>query len=276
VGLSLDRQLLTPRRDVRLRAALRRLARFLFGRDDASGARSQSDYVEYRGSLLPPASIRMGGRPYEDDAFFFESAMQEAERVVTDLSCGPDDVFVDIGCGQGRLAIGLVKRLDHLAYLGLDVSSESIAWCDRYITGRHPSYRFRYLDVVNARYNPTGSPIAEDFRFPVDTGSVDIVYMWGVVTNMEPEHLEAYAREIHRILRPGGRAFLTAHVEDNVPRVSLNPPNYAPYRCKGPLHCVRYERGYFLDVMRQAGLQLTRSQYHGAGNCQTDLYFSKG
>ncbi len=104
-------------------------------------------------------------------------------------------------------------------------------------------------------------------------GAAAVAYLWGVVTNMEPEFLSVYAQEIGRILKPGGRLFLTANVEDDVPEVSINPDNYTPFQCHGPLNIVRHERQYFLNVFRQAGLILTDYAHHAAGNCQSDLYF---
>ena len=232
-------------------------------------------YRIFEGCVLPPPGSADGGAEYGDDRFFLDSAIAEARRVLTKLASAPDDRLVDIGCGHGRLSIGLLHESSSLSYLGLDVQRDSIDWCQRYIQRRHPSYQFRHINVVNELSNPAGDPIAPDYQLPVQAGTADIVYMWGVFTNMEPAHLTVYAREFYRLLRPGGKAFLTAHVEDDVPRSSVNPENYTPYACHGPLHAVRYERGYFLDAFRQAGLILTELNYHAAGNCQSDVYFVK-
>jgi SAM-dependent methyltransferase len=238
----------------------------------------RKDYVVHRGSVLPHPELRLNGPDQQDDELFLRSSIREATRVVAKLGCTQRDFLVDIGCGQGRLAIGLVRELSGVRYLGLDVSAECITWCKTHIERRYPSYRFEHIDVVNARYNPSGKALNRGFRLPVPDGAADIVYIWGVVTNMEPEHLAAYANETSRMLRPGGKAFLTAYVEDNVPTVSINPENYTPFACKGPLHVVRYERQYFLDVFRRAGLRLSDLAYHGgdgAENCQSDVYFVK-
>lgn len=233
------------------------------------------DYVVHRGSILPPPEGRLNGPDQQDNEFFLDSSIKEAARVVTKLGCTQQHFLVDIGCGQGRLPIGLVRELGSVRYLGLDVSERCIDWCRAHIEKRYPSYRFQHIDVVNARYNPSGRALAPDFRLPVADGAADIVYMWGVVTNMEPEHLAAYAEETARILRRGGRFFLTANVEDNVPDVSINPVDYTAFACQGPLHIVRYDREYFLNVFQRAGLELTDFVYHGSGNCQSDLYFIK-
>ncbi len=233
------------------------------------------DYREWHGSILPAPELRFNGSDQQDDEFYLASAIREADRVISKLGCGPSSFLVDIGCGQGRLPIGLVLRLDRLRYLGLDVSRPSIEWCKQHIESRHPSYAFEHVDLVNARYNPEGRALPPDFRLPVPNEAADVVYMWGVVTNMEPAHLPVYAREIARMLRPGGRLFMTANVEDDVPPITINPENYTSFSCHGPLHIVRYERRYFLDVFEQCGLPLTDYAHHAAGNCQSDLYFAK-
>jgi SAM-dependent methyltransferase len=233
------------------------------------------DYVRYRGSRLPPRELRFNGPDHADEAFLLASANDEARRVTERLGYDPSRLLVDIGCGQGRLAIGLARRFSTAHYLGLDVSARSIDWCKKHIAARHPSYRFEHLDLVNGRYNPDGRTLSSEFRLPVDDGAAGIIYVWGVVTNMEPDHFPVYAREMSRMLRPGGQAFLTANVEDDVPPVSINPPNYVSFEYHGPLHIVRYERGYFLEVFKQAGFALKAFDYHATSNCQSDLYFVK-
>src|SRR5205807_5494592 len=98
----------------------------------------------------------------------------------------------------------------------------------------HPSFRFMHVDVVNENYNPNGTVDGDKIRLPVANASADIVYMWGVFTNMAPEHVQIYVSELSRIARDGGKVFLTAFVEDDVPEVSFNPAGYVPYDCNAP------------------------------------------
>jgi SAM-dependent methyltransferase len=235
----------------------------------------KKDYVLYKGSMLPLPNDRLNGPDQEDNEFFLNSSLKEAGRVITNLGCTPQSFLVDIGCGQGRLPIGLSREIASLRYLGIDVSERSIQWCKTHIESQHPTYQFQHINLINARYNPSGFTLEGSFHLPVADSAADIVYMWGVVTNMEPEHLAVYANEIHRMLRKGGKAFLTANVEDNVPQVSINPENYMPWTYHGPLNIVRYEKQYFLDVFQRAGLTLTDYAHHAAGNCQSDMYFVK-
>jgi SAM-dependent methyltransferase len=233
------------------------------------------DYVVYRGSRLPRPESRLNRADQRDNAVFLDSSIREARRVIERLNCGDGQILVDIGCGQGRLPIGLLKLGVAATYRGLDVSKPSIEWCRQHIEHRHPQYSFEHINLINARYNPSGVALTDTFRLPFDDAFADAVYMWGVVTNMEPDHLATYAAEISRILRGEGMLFLTANVEEGVPEVSINPENYTPFACDGPLHIVRYEREFFLGHFRNEQLKLTGFDYHAAGNCQSDMYFRK-
>ncbi len=232
------------------------------------------DYVIHKGSRLPAPELRFNGALYKDDEFYLSSAIKEANRVIA-MGYSPSDSLVEIGCGHSRLAMGLVRQFENARYLGLDVFAPCIDWCKTHIEERNPSYRFQHINIVNERYNPQGQSLPQEFNFPVQSGSADIVYLWGVVSNMEPKHLVPYVSEISRMLRRGGKAFLTCNVEDNVPLASTNPENYTPFELRGPLHIVRYEREHFMNVFRTAGLKLLRLDHHAAGDCQSEVYFVK-
>lgn len=251
----------------RVARTIRSIARAVLRRD--------ADHVRFQGSLLPARSMRFNGPDQQNDEFYLRSALSEAQRVLGPLALQPDELVVDVGCGQGRMAIGLARLRPRARYIGVDVSGPSIAWCKRRIESAHPTFHFQHLDLVNARYNPSGAAMPSDFRLPIDDASAAIVYLWGVVTNMEPEFLPAYVREVDRVLRPGGRLFITANVEADVPDVSINPPDYVSFRYSGPLHIVRYEKSYLIGLFTARALELTGFAHHAAGNCQSELYFRK-
>jgi SAM-dependent methyltransferase len=102
----------------------------------------RKDYVAYKGSLLPRPELRFNGPDQQDNEVLLRSAIAEAERVIGRLAYEPSQMLVDIGCGQGRLAIGLVRVLSAVRYLGVDVSADSIAWCTKHIEKIHPTYQF--------------------------------------------------------------------------------------------------------------------------------------
>ena len=254
---------------------VRRRLRHLLEDRDAEGR----GFVLHRGYRLPPRSTRerMCGEAFRSDSFFLQSAVVEATRFSARLGYTKSSRIVDVGCGLGRLATGmLVEFGDVQHYLGIDANKEFVRWCREHIERYHPTFRFVHLDMVNELYNPAGILDGSELRLPVDDASADVVYLWGVFTNMVPEHVESYIGEIGRILRSGGRCFLTAFVEDDVPKVTFNPPGYVPYDCNAPLVVVRFSRQWFFSIFQQHGLQVEDFRYHQSMfPKQSEIYLAK-
>lgn len=228
-------------------------------------AQDRRGYVLHRGHRLPPRRMRarMCGDAFRNEAFFYLSGVLEALKFRSRLRYAPGERIVDIGSGLGRLATGLHAEFGDVDYLGIDANAAFVRWCREHIEREHPSFRFVHLDMANALYNPAGRIGGRELRLPVEDCGADIVYLWGVFSNMAPEDVEAYVAEIARILQPGGRCFLTAFVEDGVPDVTINPADYVPYACDEPLTCVRYARTWFWDLLARHGLRVEAFRHHG-------------
>ena len=229
------------------------------------------------GLAVPSRELRamMCGLPYADDAFFITSAMSLARTLVNATEVTRQTRIVDVGCGVGRLAMGLLLERREATYLGMDSHDRYIWWCRRYIQRKHPSFQFEHIDVENERYNPEGKTIGEDFRLPIPDGYADVVHFWGVLTNMAPKHMLIYVSEIGRILRKGGTAFLTAFVEEQVPTWSINPSDYVSYPCVGPLHVVRYQQSYLHSVFTSHSLSVKAYSYQTVDEKQSEFHLEK-
>jgi SAM-dependent methyltransferase len=218
----------------------------------------------------------MGGDAFRSDSFFLQSAVVEATRLSAKLGYTKSSRIVDVGSGLGRLATGMIVEFGDVQYLGIDANEEFVRWCEENIEKYHPTFRFVHLDIVNELYNPVGTLDGSELRLPVDDASADIVYLWGVFTNMVPEHVESYIGEIARVLRSGGRCFLTAFVEDGVPSVTFNPADYVPYDCKAPLTVVRLSRQWLFSAFQRHGLRVEDFRYHeGMFPKQSEIYLVK-
>jgi SAM-dependent methyltransferase len=128
----------------------------------------------------------------------------------------PDSAVLDVGCGYGRLAIGLLHGTDHRGpYLGFDILRRHITWCRDTVSPVFPTVRFRLLDVRNDRYNPKGTIDAARVSFPTRSGQTDVCAVFSVFTHLFRPDIERYLGEIHRVLRPGGVAVTTWFLLDD-------------------------------------------------------------
>jgi len=234
-----------------------------------------SGAVSYEGLLLPPSSIRLGGEHFQDNAAFVESGRADAKKLHDEFAVTASSTLLDIGCGVGRLAIGLLAEFGELEhYIGVDVAEGSVDWCRKYIEVHHQGTTFIHLDVANARYSRKGKPIDDTFRLPLADASIDAIYLYSVFSHMETKDVTAYLGEFVRLLKPGGGVFLTAFVEDDVEDVTVNPRGYGPLEWRGPLHCVRFNLGFFVNLVKQSGLSVSRLDYGIERDGQSALYLA--
>jgi SAM-dependent methyltransferase len=218
------------------------------------------DEVHYEDVVLPPYSLR--GGPYQDDAFFTHYADEDATLLVDWFGLNSATHLLDVGCGQCRLAIGIMHRLGTIGrYVGVDLDADSIDWGTRHLTAVDPEFEFGLLRVGNERYNPDGPPLDDRFHFSFPDESFDLVYMSGVSPHLDADEHSVYLREFRRLLRPRGNLYITAFVEDDVPPVTVNPEGYRDHVLTGPRNCIRYERAFFFSLLEEAGLEIVRFEH---------------
>ncbi|MFN2390098.1 MAG: class I SAM-dependent methyltransferase [Actinomycetota bacterium] len=205
------------------------------------------------GVPLPPRRLRMGGEHFASDADFVAAGIRDVNRLVARAGLGSASRLLDWGCGAGRLAVGVCERFGRIAeYHGVEVQRRLVRWAQRHI-GSRPGFRFTFADQMNARYNPAGRP---ERAIPAASAAYDVFYAYSVFSHLTGVEATGYLTEVHRLLRPGGRAFITAFVEEGVEDEVQNPPGYGPLAWTGPLHCVRFSRSYFEDAIAAAGLTI--------------------
>lgn len=218
----------------------------------------RSRSVQFGDLLLPPPSLRLGGKHFRDDAAFVESGRHDVRKIASALGANASSSILDLGCGVGRLPIGLLAEFGGLTdYVGADVNGVSVEWCKKHLEANYSNVRFTHLDVANARYNKRGRPIDDSFQLPWVSERFDIIFLYSVFSHMQSDDLRAYLREFRRLLRPGGGVFLTAFVEGGVPDMEVNPSDYGSLRWKGPLHCVRFSIEFFTGLVQEAGLVIS-------------------
>ncbi len=102
-----------------------------------------------------------------------------------------DDLILDLGCGAGPATKALVDR--EYQCIGIDLSHDMIALAAE------------ELGSMEGPHHKLMQGPADDV--PLADGSVSCVLNLGVISYSDRP--EAIIREIHRVLRPGGRALIT-------------------------------------------------------------------
>lgn len=100
---------------------------------------------------------------------------------------------LDFGCGLGRVLDPLRKACPDAKFTGYDIDPLMLRWC-RHLHGNAP-----WLELS---HSTLGLP----------DSSFDVVYAISVFTHLDVTS-EYWLHEIHRVLKPGGIAFLTYHDE---------------------------------------------------------------
>ncbi len=156
-------------------------------------------------TFVPPEDIRIGVGAYKDPGRFVADGQRNFQKLIAD-GLSPEDSVLDVGCGCGRLSPYIAQHLSPAGtYVGLDADPDAVAWCVSDLQPTFPNARFIHCDVFNAEYNPRGSIRPIDYVFPFPGNTFTYVFAESLFTHMFLADTEHYLKEIHRVLRPGGR-----------------------------------------------------------------------
>jgi SAM-dependent methyltransferase len=214
-------------------------------------ARALADLDAGRAPVPEDDEIYVGGGPY------LKIGAEFLGHFVRLGGLEPHHTVLDIGSGIGRITSGLSRYLnDEGRYIGIEPVKAGVEWCRKAYADR-PNFRFEWVDLYNELYNPEGKVLSTQYRFPVESGSVDLVILTSVFTHLYEGEIAAYFTEIARVLKPGGRMVATAYLfagdkprEVTAPHLQFNSsdPDY-PHRwhVEGmqPLSAVCYSQSYF-------------------------------
>ena len=121
----------------------------------------------------------------------------------------PYENLFEFGCGVGRDAIPLSQFLTTGTYLGIDIIKPSIDWCKKNVTTKYPNIKFEHLDAKDQIHNPKGKSPFQLLNFPASDESIDKAFAFSVFTHLFESDIIHSLKEINRILKPGGLAYLT-------------------------------------------------------------------
>ncbi len=121
----------------------------------------------------------------------------------------PEERVLDVGCGCGQLPLQLQDFMRAPGcYVGTDVYLPSVRWCQKHFAHRE-DMSFIHMDVFNSFYNDRGRCAPEDYSFPFDDGSFEVIVAKSLFTHMAPSGLRRYLEEFRRLLSDNGRCLAT-------------------------------------------------------------------
>jgi SAM-dependent methyltransferase len=187
----------------------------------------------------------------------------------------PDDRVLDVGCGIGRMAGPLTEYLSARGeYVGFDIVKQGVEWCQSHITPRYPNFHFYHSNVRNKFYNPEGVYEASSYKFPHDDGSFDFVFLTSVFTHMFPADLENYLKEISRVLKKGGKCFITMFLLNEESQQLLQQgvsdqnfvykfEGYVTANLENPEASIAFEEAYMRQLFSRFDLSFEQPIHYG-------------
>jgi SAM-dependent methyltransferase len=146
----------------------------------------------------PPEDLSFDAYNHVDWTAYRDTGRQHAEvyaRLIAESTPGEKLDILEWGCGPGRIIRHMRDCLPgrEITLTGTDVNDRSVAWCERHI----PGISF----AVNAFLPPL--PLADE--------SFDATYNFSVFTHLSEPAQKAWAREMLRVLKPGGLLICSTH-----------------------------------------------------------------
>jgi SAM-dependent methyltransferase len=162
-------------------------------------------FIESRGFvLLPPPELRLHVGRVTDAINFWWQGRNSSRRVVEVFGENPKGFVLDWGCGSGRTLHWLMSKPGwKTAYRGCDVDPEAIAW-------------LRDQGFGNVEVCPDLPPL------PYEDATFDGLFNFSVLTHIHPDRHRAWYQEMHRVLKKGGRAYVTVQGDQTI----LNGKSY--------------------------------------------------
>ena len=157
---------------------------------------------------LPPDDLReFSGKTSLEDPNFEYLVLGAVHKELIEDILGPDWSWegkgvLDFGCGAGRVLRHFAPEASLGEFAGCDIHAESIEWASRELS---PPFSFST--------NGSSPPL------PYPDASFDLIYGVSVFTHLTDSWAD-WLLEMHRLLRPDGRLFLTFLGRGIVPTIT--------------------------------------------------------
>jgi ubiquinone/menaquinone biosynthesis C-methylase UbiE len=145
---------------------------------------------------VPPEKLWLGYQYLEHGEAHVRTMLDIAER--SGFVPADGDRILDLGCGAGRMIRHLRHLADRCEIWGTDISAPHITWCKHHLS---PPFHFATTTKVP--------------HLPFADGSFALIYCGSLFTHID-DLADAWLLELRRLLRPGGRLYVTIHDEGTI------------------------------------------------------------
>ena len=170
-----------------------------------SWERAEVERSAFEASVTPDAALRVSERTRQRYASPPSSTVYPLEYAFHLLGDVNGRTVLDFGCGSGANAILLAGR--GAAVVGVDISADLVRLARRRLE-------------IHGRGGAAHFFVGSAHDLPLENGSVDVVFGMAILHHLD---LDLVSREVHRVLRPGGRAIFQEPVRNSRLLRALRP-----------------------------------------------------
>jgi SAM-dependent methyltransferase len=156
-------------------------------------------------AAMPPAEVHSMARApaAAGGSTYYADLVVDALRQ-TGSEPGPGQAGLDFGCSSGRVVRVLASAMPEVEWHGCDPIPDAIEWAREHLAG------------IRFEQSPEYPPL------PYDDGSFDFAFAISIWSHFSEQAGLDWLRELHRIVKPGGRLLLTAHGYQTISHTSAH------------------------------------------------------
>ena len=132
--------------------------------------------------------------------------------------------ILDVGSGCGLLLNSSRQFIEpNGEYIGIDVVKDEINFCNSHYPKK---YKFEHADALNPYYSSNQN---DKLKWSYKDSTFDLVTALSVWTHLNEKDAFFYMGEVNRVLKPGGKAFISFFILDELyDKFILNMSNEKP------------------------------------------------
>ena len=161
--------------------------------------------------------------------------------------------ILDFGCGVKTAQALFQLENPHQLYVGLDVYREMIEFLQTRLSD-YPSYKFASVPFQNDMYNQHGEPMRPDSSLPIDDKDFDLMFMFSVITHMQPDDTAATLSILRRYAAADCRLFFWAFASDD------HKDEFRDIDPEHPLRHAVYRKGFLDQLIQDSGWRIAEAR----------------